>query len=240
MEEKTAAPDLSNFVEKREESGDAVIPGVSEGAPAGRARREGEGDPSAREGVRPPLAQDDGNARDGANPRETDGRPSSRAVGREEGDGSPCAGEPDDAPAFSGPAYDAAAAGFAARSARIADEAEALYASWAAEAKELAKEYPGFDLAAVAKEPAFARLLRAGAGLRAAYEATHMDSVRAAIRAAAAAEAEARTLDGVRLRGLRPDENGARSGSAVLTGGMAGLSREQRARIAERAMRGLL
>ena len=91
MEEKTAAPDLSNFVEKREESGAAVIPGVSEGFPAGRVRREGEGDPSARDGVRPPLAQDDGNARDRANPRETDGRPSGRAVGREEGDGSPCA-----------------------------------------------------------------------------------------------------------------------------------------------------
>jgi hypothetical protein len=129
---------------------------------------------------------------------------------------------------------------FAARSARIADEAEALYAEWTAEAGELAKDYPAFDLAAAAKEPAFGRLLRAGVGLRTAYEATHMPQVREAIRVSAAAEAEARALDGVRLRGLRPNENGARPGGAVLTGGMAGLTREQRARIAERAMRGLL
>ena len=129
---------------------------------------------------------------------------------------------------------------FAARSARLADEAEALYAEWTAGAEELKKDYPAFDLAAAAKEPAFGRLLRAGVGLRTAYEATHMPQVREAIRVSAAAEAEARALDGVRLRGLRPNENGARPGGAVLTGGMAGLTREQRARIAERAMRGLL
>ena len=129
---------------------------------------------------------------------------------------------------------------FAARSARLADEAEALYAEWTAGAEELKKDYPAFDLAAAAKEPAFGRLLRAGVGLRTAYEATHMPQVREAIRVSAAAEAEARALDGVRLRGLRPNENGARPGGAVLTGGMAGLTREQRARIADKAMRGLL
>lgn len=135
---------------------------------------------------------------------------------------------------------DAAAVKFAAHSARAADEAEALYAEWTSSADELKRDYPGFDLASVAKEPAFQRLLRGGADLRSAYEATHMDAVRGAIRAAAAAEAEARVLDGVRLRGLRPEENGARSGGAVLTGGMAGLSRAERARIADKAMRGLL
>ena len=139
-----------------------------------------------------------------------------------------------------GEGFDGAAVTFAARSARLADEAEALYAEWTSSAKELGRDYPGFDLAAAAKEPAFGRLLRAGVDLRSAYEATHMPLVREAIRASAAAEAEARALDGVRLRGLRPDENGARPGGAVLTGGMAGLSREQRARIAEKAMRGLL
>ena len=133
-----------------------------------------------------------------------------------------------------------AAVTFAARSARLADEAEALYAEWTSSAEGLKRDYPAFDLAAAAREPAFGRLLRAGVDLRSAYEATHMPLVREAIRASAAAEAEARALDGVRLRGLRPDENGARPGGAVITGGMAGLSREQRARIAEKAMRGLL
>lgn len=134
----------------------------------------------------------------------------------------------------------AAAVRFAAHSARAADEAEALYAEWTSSAKELKRDYPAFDLASAAKEPAFRRLLSGGADLRSAYEATHMDAVRGAIRAAAAAEAEARVLDGVRLRGMRPEENGARSGGAVLTGGMAGLSRAERASLAEKAMRGLL
>lgn len=221
MEETITSADMSKFVETTPQSDGAeaakegaAVPGAKqEGSPAGSGRRQGEGEPSARVVVSPPLAED------GVRPE-----------GAVEAD----------APAHAFAPRDAAAVRFAARSARAVDEAEALYASWAAEAKEMGKDYPGFDLAAVAKEPAFARLLRGGAGLRAAYEATHMDSVRETIRAAAAAEAEARTLDGVRLRGLRPDENGARGGGAVLTGGMAGLSREQRARIAERAMRGLL
>lgn len=173
------------------------------------------------------------------------GAPAAAGYPRGEGDApardgvsSPAAGC--DRAASDGRGEAAFAAGFAARSGRLVDEAEALYAQWTSDAAALAKEYPGFDLAAAAREPKFARLLRGGADLRSAYEATHMDAVRSAIRAAAAAEAEARVLDGVRLRGLRPDENGARSGSAVLTGGMAGLSREERARIAERAMRGLL
>ena len=161
--------------------------------------------------------------------------PASSSRLQREGDPSSAAGSP---PA---PRDDrGAAVTFAARSVRLADEAEALYAEWTSAAKELSRDYPGFDLAAAAKEPAFGRLLRAGIDLRSAYEATHMPLVREAIRASAAAEAEARALDGVRLRGLRPDENGARPGGAVLTGGMAGLSREQRARIAEKAMRGLL
>ena len=44
-----------------------------------------------------------------------------------------------------------AAVTFAARSARLADEAEALYAEWTSAAKELSRDYPGFDLAAAAK-----------------------------------------------------------------------------------------
>ena len=181
-------------------------------------RLQQEGDPSS-EATPPPRDDSEAGEGEGA------------SAGTGEGAGAPSACD-----AYS----EAVAVTFAARSARIADEAEALYAEWASGARELKKDYPDFDLAAAAKEPVFRRLLRAGVDIRSAYEATHISQVREAIRASAAAEAEARTLDGVRLRGLRPNENGARPGGAVLTGGMAGLTREQRARIAERAMRGLL
>ncbi|MBR4439725.1 MAG: hypothetical protein IKS88_03885, partial [Clostridia bacterium] len=63
----------------------------------------------------------------------------------------------------------ALAAGFAKRSERVADEAETLYASWLEAAEQVARDYPGFDLAAAVKEPAFRRLLQGGADLRSAY-----------------------------------------------------------------------
>ena len=199
-------------------------------------RLQNEGGPSSA-AVSPPAPRDDVSGAEGSviPSAEREEPPASSSRLQREGDPSSSAVSP---PA---PRDDrGAAVTFAARSARLADEAEALYAEWTSAAKELSRDYPGFDLAAAAKEPAFGRLLRAGIDLRSAYEATHMPLVREAIRASAAAEAEARALDGVRLRGLRPDENGARPGGAVITGGMAGLSREQRARIAEKAMRGLL
>ena len=232
----------------------SVIPNAKrEGSHTASSRPEREGDPSS---ASPP--RDDGKAVCG----DTSSAPSGhlplkgKASERVQREGDPSSAAPprDDRGCADGSGADGSGAGsgsrgdggrglavtFAARSARLADEAEALYAEWTAGAEELKKDYPAFDLAAAAKEPAFGRLLRAGVGLRTAYEATHMPQVREAIRVSAAAEAEARALDGVRLRGLRPNENGARPGGAVLTGGMAGLTREQRARIADKAMRGLL
>ena len=226
----------------------SVIPSVSEEPHTSSSRLQREGDPSS---AAPP--RDDGKAVCGdtssapsghlplkgkASERvQREGDPSSAAPPRDDGGGADGGGAGSESRGDGGLGL---AVTFAARSARLADEAEALYAEWTAGAEELKKDYPAFDLAAAAKEPAFGRLLRAGVGLRTAYEATHMPQVREAIRVSAAAEAEARALDGVRLRGLRPNENGARPGGAVLTGGMAGLTREQRARIADKAMRGLL
>ncbi|MBQ9556985.1 MAG: hypothetical protein IJU94_00060 [Clostridia bacterium] len=219
----------------------SVIPSASEEPPASSGRLQREGDPSS---AAPPRDDRGGaSAKASVIPSASEEPPASSSRLHKEGDPSSAAPPRDDRGCADGDGADGGrglAVTFAARSARLADEAEALYAEWTAEAGELAKDYPAFDLAAAAKEPAFGRLLRAGVDLRTAYEATHMPQVREAIRVSAAAEAEARALDGVRLRGLRPDENGARPGGAVLTGGMAGLSREQRARIAERAMRGLL
>ena len=137
-------------------------------------------------------------------------------------------------------ASDAVAASFAEQCMRAADGAEELYSGWLAAAEEVGRDYPGFSVEDALKEPAFGKLLRAGVDLRSAYEATHMQAVREQIRAAAAADAQARTLDAVRLRGLRPDENGARPGAGIVTGGMASLSRRERAEIANKAMRGLL
>ncbi|MBO4933827.1 MAG: hypothetical protein J5441_01490 [Clostridia bacterium] len=242
MEEKTISAGVSGSGAKA-----SIIPSAErEESHTASSRLQREGDPSSaapprddRGGAKAPVvpnAEREESHTASSRP-EREGDPSSAAPPR---DDRGCAGGDGAGSGSRGDGGRGLAVTFAARSARLADEAEALYAEWTAGAEELKKDYPAFDLAAAAKEPAFGRLLRAGVGLRTAYEATHMPQVREAIRVSAAAEAEARALDGVRLRGLRPNENGARPGGAVLTGGMAGLTREQRARIAERAMRGLL
>lgn len=133
-----------------------------------------------------------------------------------------------------------AADDFSEKSSAAADGAEALYSEWISAAEALKGDYPDFLLQDALKNPSFGKLLQAGLPLREAYEASHLDAVREAIRSAAASEAEARTLDRIRLHGMRPGENGAAGGSGVITGGMASLSRAERAELAMKAMRGLL
>lgn len=133
-----------------------------------------------------------------------------------------------------------AATDFTDRSLLAADEAEKVYADWLGELDSIKADYPDFAVEAALKNPSFGKLLLSGLSLRDAYEASHLDAVRAAIRSDAAKDAEARTLDRIRLNGLRPDENGAGGGSGVITGGMASLSRAERAELARKAMRGLL
>ncbi len=133
-----------------------------------------------------------------------------------------------------------AADGFSQQSALAADEAEELYADWVSQAEALKADYPDLAVGDALKNPSFGKLLLEGFSFRDAYEACNLDSVRDALRAAAAKDAEARTLDRIRLNGLRPNENGASGGSGVITGGMASLSRQQRAELAMKAMRGLL
>lgn len=133
-----------------------------------------------------------------------------------------------------------AATDFTDRSLLAADEAEKLYAGWLGEVDAIKADYPDFAVEAALKNPSFGRLLLGGLSLREAYEASHLDTVRDSIRALASKDAEARTLDRIRLNGLRPDENGAKGGSGVITGGMSSLSRAERAELARKAMRGLL
>ena len=94
----------------------------------------------------------------------------------------------------------------------------------------LRQVYEDFSLADELADPRFRRLVKGGAALREAYEALHADRVRAA--------AEAETLRRIRLRGLRPPENGAVRAVGALSGGAAALTPADRDALARRALAG--
>ena len=130
--------------------------------------------------------------------------------------------------------------GFTQRAMQAANEAEELYSDWLAQAQALKGEYPSLAVEDALKNPSFGKLLLEGFSVKDAYEACNLDSVRESIRAEAARDAEARTLDRIRLHGLRPGENGANGSSGVISTSMASLTRAERAELAMKAMRGLL
>ena len=108
---------------------------------------------------------------------------------------------------------------------QAANEAEELYSDWLAQAQALKGEYPSLAVEDALKNPSFGKLLLEGFSVKDAYEACNLDSVRESIRAEAARDAEARTLDRIRLHGLRPGENGANGSSGVISTSMASLTR---------------
>lgn len=131
---------------------------------------------------------------------------------------------------------------------RVADEAEAQkrqsYAQqkaqvWAEEAEALKEKYPNLDLDKELDNKQFAGMLRAGVSFEAAYQAMHHAEIVANSVAAAKAEAEKAVIDNLRAKGQRPDEAGASSTSAPLTGfDVRSLTREQRAEYARQAALG--
>ncbi len=113
--------------------------------------------------------------------------------------------------------------------------AEERQARWDREVEETRGTYPQFDFEEASSDPRFTALLEAGASVQTAYEALHLDQ----IKAEAARAAEKRLTDHIRARGVRPQENGASAQNAVaVKPDVARLTRQQRFEIAQKAMRG--
>lgn len=137
---------------------------------------------------------------------------------------------------------------FEAEQKRIADEKAAQEKSvfvsekiraWQTEAEALKDKYPSFDFEKDMVNPQFAAMLRSGVSVEAAYQAMHHAEIVANSVAAAKAEAEKAVIDNLRAKGQRPDEAGASSTSAPLTGfDVRSLTREQRAEYARQAALG--
>lgn len=95
--------------------------------------------------------------------------------------------------------------------------ATAQETEWNRQAQEAQKVYPGLNLQTEIKNPDFARLLRSGVPVRAAYEVTHMDDIMGGAMQYAAQRAAKNVTDNVIAGAARPAENGTGAQSAVST-----------------------
>lgn len=85
---------------------------------------------------------------------------------------------------------------------------------WQREAEELKSIYPNFDLDAELENEEFRDdLVNSGKSLRKVYEAAHLEEIIAGAIQTAANRTRESVINNVKARGMRPQENGTRSGS---------------------------
>ena len=108
---------------------------------------------------------------------------------------------------------------------------------WAAEAQEVARLYPDFDLRSEIADPRFRSLLRGGAGVRDAYEVVHRDELLPAAMRSAALSAVNKLTDSIAAGTVRPAENGV-SAALPYACGVGDMTRAERDELARRVARG--
>lgn len=114
---------------------------------------------------------------------------------------------------------------------------------WMSEAEGVKAKYPDFDLESVIAENGgdntFTRMLKSGVPMEHAYRVLNMDRIVADTTKQTAALTEKAVIDSVRAKGARPAENGTAPRSAfVVKDDVSKLTKQDRAEIARRAMRG--
>lgn len=107
---------------------------------------------------------------------------------------------------------------------------------WYREAEEVKNQYPDFDLQAETQNPQFLSLLKVGVPMDHAYKVLHMEE----LMSQAVLQAEQNVVSNVRAKGTRPRENGTSSYSSdfVVKSDVHQLTKEDRARIAEKVAKG--
>lgn len=118
--------------------------------------------------------------------------------------------------------------------------AEQLYRAWAAEAAELKKIYPDFNLVEELKNRDFKGLLgqknpQYSISMQQAYELVHPEAVEKRI----AGLTEKRVTDSIKARGMRPGEGASSSGAGIVTKtDVTKLTKKDRQELVKRAARG--
>lgn len=110
---------------------------------------------------------------------------------------------------------------------------------WQRQAQEAQKVYPGMDLATEIQNPDFARLLRSGVPVKAAYEVTHMNDIMGGAMQYAAQRAAKQVTDNVIAGTARPAENSTGAqGAASVKVDVSKLTSKELKEYRERAARG--
>lgn len=110
---------------------------------------------------------------------------------------------------------------------------------WRQEAEETRTVYPEFDLARESEEPYFAAMLQTGIPVKLAYEVMHLEAIKTQVARQAAEEREWALTEHIRARGIRPAENGGAAQNGLTAKvNMERMTKEERADVARRAMRG--
>ena len=118
-----------------------------------------------------------------------------------------------------------------------------IYARWNQEAEDTKQVYAGFDLSSECNHPQtgkdFLSLLRSGIPVRTAYEVVHKDEILGGAMRYTAEQVQKKTMDDIRARGMRPQENGTGGqGAADVKADVSKLTRADREEIAKRVAQG--
>lgn len=118
-------------------------------------------------------------------------------------------------------------------------QAKKVYAGWLNESEQIKTIYPGFNLETETQNPDFLRMLQSGVGVKAAYQAVHMDDIMSGAMQYTAQKIQQQTVNNIKARAERPAENGIASQPGVtVKNDVSKLSAADRREIARRAARG--
>lgn len=109
---------------------------------------------------------------------------------------------------------------------------------WQGQIEQVQQSYPDFSLETEMQNPAFQAMLRAGASIQNAYEATHIDQIKAALAQQTAKSTEKKVTETIRKKGMRPQEVGGAQPGVPLNADLKNSTAQQRAEWAARAERG--
>ena len=128
---------------------------------------------------------------------------------------------------------------------RTVEKAEAdqhtneIMSKWMEESEKMQEIYPSFDFDTEIDNPDFAKLLRAGVSIKAAFQSVHMDDIVGGAMYQAAQKTKEKVVQGIQSRNARPIENGLSSQSGVIVkNDVSKLTPQDRATIAKRVARG--
>lgn len=117
--------------------------------------------------------------------------------------------------------------------------AQKVYSQWLTESEMVKQIYPGFDFDAEMENPQFGRLLQSGVGVKAAYQAIHMDDIVGGAMQYTAQTVAKKQADAIRAKAARPIEAGmSGQGGVVVKNDVTKLTAADRRDIARRVARG--